>query len=189
MWHRTHDWWWTLCQTFRFLALMVWNLWCTEDLEEKDRWVYQFWGVCRTALATPGLLKTHTIEGAQHVTIPSNIYDSKSGMRGSSPLCEWDRPESGHCLAETVHTESRKVGQWACSSGKKMYPWPYFFYLIYVNENIFEQGEWQFVDGPIAVSRHVLSFRPGNGNLSLISLWIYSLVSLLYPNSKFQISG
>ena len=40
-------------------ALMVWELWCFEDLEEKDRSVNQLStdrGVCRTAPATPGLL-------------------------------------------------------------------------------------------------------------------------------------
>ena len=44
-----------------FVALMVWDLWCFEDLEEKDRLLNQSvndGGVCRTAPATPGLLNT-----------------------------------------------------------------------------------------------------------------------------------
>ena len=36
MWHKTCDRWRTLCQNFRSLALIVWDLWCFEDLEEKD---------------------------------------------------------------------------------------------------------------------------------------------------------
>ena len=38
---------------------MVWDLWCFEDLEEKDETINQLnydGGVCRTAPATPGLL-------------------------------------------------------------------------------------------------------------------------------------
>ena len=40
---------------------MVWDLWCIEDLEEKDDLLDQLisdGGVCRTAPATPGLLMT-----------------------------------------------------------------------------------------------------------------------------------
>ena len=71
MWHKTHDMWhvicdmWqTLCQNFRSLALRVWELWCFEDWEEKGHWLsnlinewINYVAVCRTALATPGLLK------------------------------------------------------------------------------------------------------------------------------------
>ena len=38
---------------------MVWDLWYIEDLEEKDESISElinYKGVCRTALATPGLL-------------------------------------------------------------------------------------------------------------------------------------
>ena len=38
---------------------MVWDLWCFEDLEEKDQLLDQsmnYKGDCRTASATPGLL-------------------------------------------------------------------------------------------------------------------------------------
>ena len=48
-----------MCKMFMSLALMVWNLWCLEDLEEKDRSLDQSvndGGVCRIALATSGLL-------------------------------------------------------------------------------------------------------------------------------------
>ena len=47
-----------MCQNFRSLALTVWDLWCFEDLEEKDDPINQsvnVRGVCRTAPATPGL--------------------------------------------------------------------------------------------------------------------------------------
>ena len=44
------------------LALMVWDLGCLEDWEETDRWgnewmnwLMYYIGVCKTALATPGL--------------------------------------------------------------------------------------------------------------------------------------
>ena len=58
-WHMTRDWWWTLCKNVMSLALMFWDLWWFEDLEEKDRWLSRSisdGGVCRTAPATPGLL-------------------------------------------------------------------------------------------------------------------------------------
>ena len=61
----TSDRWWTLCQNFRSIALMVWDLWCFEDLEENDDWLNEwitesvtYEGDCRTAPATPGLLKS-----------------------------------------------------------------------------------------------------------------------------------
>ena len=41
-----------------FLALMAWDLWCFEYLEEKSDLINQLindGGVCRTAPATPGL--------------------------------------------------------------------------------------------------------------------------------------
>ena len=56
----THRGWWTLCQNFRSLALTVWKLWWFEDISTKERWLNQsmnYDGVCRTAPATPGLLK------------------------------------------------------------------------------------------------------------------------------------
>ena len=47
---------------------MAWDLWCFEDLEEKDRSIDQSInqlindrGVCRTAPATPGLLKVYAL--------------------------------------------------------------------------------------------------------------------------------
>ena len=48
-----------MCKLFRILALIVWNLWLFEDLEEKDESISELindGGVCRTAPATPGLL-------------------------------------------------------------------------------------------------------------------------------------
>ena len=44
---------------FGSLALTVWELRCFENLEGKDEKLNQLisvWGVCRTALVTPGLL-------------------------------------------------------------------------------------------------------------------------------------
>ena len=41
MWHMTHRGWWTLCQSFRSLALTVWKLWWFEDISTKDRWLNQ----------------------------------------------------------------------------------------------------------------------------------------------------
>ena len=44
---------------FRSLALMVWDLWCFEELEKKNESINQSvndGGVCRTARATLGLL-------------------------------------------------------------------------------------------------------------------------------------
>ena len=65
MWHMTHGVWWTLWQNFRSLALTVWELWCSEDISTKDdplneliNELMNYKGVCRTAPATPGLLKT-----------------------------------------------------------------------------------------------------------------------------------
>ena len=65
-----------MCKNFMFLALMVWDLWCVEDLEEIDQLLNQSVndrGVCRTAPAgytlhtTQGLLKiTWEGENTQH---------------------------------------------------------------------------------------------------------------------------
>ena len=41
MWHMTHGVVWTFSQNFSCLALTVWDLWCCEYLEEKDRSVDQ----------------------------------------------------------------------------------------------------------------------------------------------------
>ena len=56
---------WTFSQNFSYLAFKVCDIWYFEDLEEKDDWLTDWlteWindeGVCRTALATPGLLNT-----------------------------------------------------------------------------------------------------------------------------------
>ena len=60
-WHVTHGVGWTLCSIFSSLALMVLVLWCLEDWEEKDQSVSLLMSnkaVCRTAPATPGLLKS-----------------------------------------------------------------------------------------------------------------------------------
>ena len=49
---------------FSSLAITFWDLWCFEDLEEKDDWLTETIndkGVCRTAPATPGLLKSNTL--------------------------------------------------------------------------------------------------------------------------------
>ena len=62
-WHVTHGGGWTISKNFRSPALKVWNKQCLEDYEQKDdqlsQWINQWInhkGVCRTALATPGLL-------------------------------------------------------------------------------------------------------------------------------------
>ena len=58
--HVTHGRLRKLCKNVRSLALMVWDLWCHEDLEEKDESFSELIndrGVCRTAPATPGLFK------------------------------------------------------------------------------------------------------------------------------------
>ena len=71
IWHVTCDIWhmtlrgrWTLCQNFRSLALMVWKLRWFEEYFHKvslnqlmNEWISEK-GVCKTAPATPGLLKT-----------------------------------------------------------------------------------------------------------------------------------
>ena len=49
-----------MCKNVRSIAIMVWDLWCFEDLEEKDESISELIsdrGVCRTAPATLGLLK------------------------------------------------------------------------------------------------------------------------------------
>ena len=60
MWHVTHGMGWTFDQNVSFLALTVWELWCFENSEEKDDSVTElinYEAVCRTASATPDLLK------------------------------------------------------------------------------------------------------------------------------------
>ena len=60
MCHVTHRGWWTLCKNSRSPSLMVWVWRCLEDSELKDDRLNQWMnnkGVCRTAPATPGLLK------------------------------------------------------------------------------------------------------------------------------------
>ena len=60
IWHVTCLGGWTFSQNFSSLALTVCDLCHYEDLEEKDDWVTDLMndrGVCRTAPATPGLLK------------------------------------------------------------------------------------------------------------------------------------
>ena len=58
MWHTKCDKWgaWTFSQNFSLSAFRVWKLWCFEDLEERADLINDK-GVCRRALATPGLLK------------------------------------------------------------------------------------------------------------------------------------
>ena len=56
-WHMTCVRWWTLCQNCRSLALMVWEVWCFECLEEKDCWL-NYKSVCITAQAKPSSSKT-----------------------------------------------------------------------------------------------------------------------------------
>ena len=59
-WHVTHGVGWTFSQIFSCLALMVWDLWCCEYLEEKGESLNELISdeaVYRTAPATPGLLK------------------------------------------------------------------------------------------------------------------------------------
>ena len=59
-WHMTHGVGWTFSKNTSSLALTVLELWCFEDLEEKDQLTNDE-GVCRTARATPGLLISWTI--------------------------------------------------------------------------------------------------------------------------------
>ena len=40
-WHMSCDTWWKLSQNFTSLAFMFWDLWCIEDLGEKDRLLNQ----------------------------------------------------------------------------------------------------------------------------------------------------
>ena len=62
-WHVTFDTWHMTCvkrrtggdENFRSLALTVWLWRCLEDSEPKDDWI-NYKAVCKTALATPGLL-------------------------------------------------------------------------------------------------------------------------------------
>ena len=62
-WHVTFDTWHMTCvkrhtggdENFRSLALTVWLWRCLEDSELKDDWI-NYKAVCKTALATPGLL-------------------------------------------------------------------------------------------------------------------------------------
>ena len=66
-WHVTHDMWHvtfcgglTFSQNVSSLALKVFDLWYLEDLEKKADWPNELInckGVCKTARATPGLLK------------------------------------------------------------------------------------------------------------------------------------
>ena len=58
-WQLTYERWWTLCKNIRSLAMMIWDLWCFEDLEEKNNWLNQWindGGVCTKALTTAGQL-------------------------------------------------------------------------------------------------------------------------------------
>ena len=58
-WHVTYGGQWTFSQNFSSLDLTVWDLWCCEYLEEKDRLLVRSISdeaVCRTAPATPGVL-------------------------------------------------------------------------------------------------------------------------------------
>ena len=61
--HMTHRGWWTLCQNSSSIALTVWVWRCFEDSELRDDRISQLINnedVCRTAPATPGLLKIQT---------------------------------------------------------------------------------------------------------------------------------
>ena len=83
------------------LALMVWDLWCFEDFEEKERLdqsiskLMNGSGVCRTSPATPDLLKS-----VQVVLAGKTIFCRKrhflclpsSSAAGDRPTCastEW----------------------------------------------------------------------------------------------------
>ena len=59
MQHVTHGGRWSFSQNFRSLAHTVWEWRCLEDISTKDQLLNHLMsdkGVCRTALATPGLL-------------------------------------------------------------------------------------------------------------------------------------
>ena len=56
---------------------MVWDLCCFEDLEEKDRSLDQLindGGVCRTAPATPGLLKILNHAADNNLVLRGPLY-------------------------------------------------------------------------------------------------------------------
>ena len=78
MWHVTHGGGWTFSQNFSSLAPTVWDLWCHEDWEEKDRSVSSLINdktVCRSAPATPGLLINYISIGLVHLSwdVPSQL--------------------------------------------------------------------------------------------------------------------
>ena len=94
----TRDRWWTLCKNCRFLALMVWDLWCFEDLEEKDRWLNESvndGGVCRTAPATPGLLIMQSTCAHQVLQLLYDTLEGLSSRQGLGGLCREDRRRLG----------------------------------------------------------------------------------------------
>ena len=85
MWHLTHDIWqvgegdFFLLLFFSSLALTVWEWRCSEDISTNHDLINQSvgdGGVCRTAPATPGLLKNHWIFDRGH-TPPSTGSSSR----------------------------------------------------------------------------------------------------------------
>ena len=61
-WHMTHSVQWRCSQNFSSLALPVWDWHCLEYIWTKGFLTHLMdGGDCRTAPATPGLLKTHTL--------------------------------------------------------------------------------------------------------------------------------
>ena len=79
-WHMTHSVGWTFSQNFSSLALLVWDWQCFEYISTNHQLVsysINHEAVCRTALATPGLLKirlTNLVDLAEwNVPIEWNI--------------------------------------------------------------------------------------------------------------------
>ena len=76
-WHMTHGVGWTFSQHFSYLAQTVWDSWCCEYFKEKDELMNQltnYKAVCRTAPATPGLLKQACCAGCRRRPFPMQLH-------------------------------------------------------------------------------------------------------------------
>ena len=91
MWHVTRDTWhmthyvgWTFSQNFISLAITVWDLWSCEYLQEKDHWLTDWltdYGLCRTALATLGLLKLDGVGPVDYRPSTDQLHHFVTGYR------------------------------------------------------------------------------------------------------------
>ena len=97
-WHVILDTWsmtyvveWTVSKNYSCLALTVRELWCFEDREEKDDWLTElisYKGVCRTAPATPGLLKKSFDKISSNILFQKE--EEKDGRCNNDPPCSAD---------------------------------------------------------------------------------------------------